>query len=174
MGFIFGAVAVLALLECIAQGLWLPTYFRRGLPVYRRRMVCAAGPRMAALEGPLEEESKGRIGPPIAFRALSDEELAFRERLAAGRLFSYTPVMHGLARLDTLDRTVTVTGYLNWYVLAFLGLWYSFNAFWGRPPQADWLGWYGIPILILGIIYLVQFLVYARVARRIGERCAGV
>lgn len=171
MGCIFVAVLAVALLEVLAQAAWVPLYFRLGIPVYRRRMVCTGEPRMAALEGPLEEAFKGGLGPPIAFRALSPDELAFRERMLAFRLLSYTPVMHGQARVDPVDRTVTVSGYLNWYPLAFLVFWYSFFALEPGPPPEDWVFWYGFPLLIVGFIYLLQRVIYARVARRIGERC---
>ena len=57
--------------------------------------------------------------PALAFWALEDDRLAFREKIG-GLRFGYPPVMRGNLRFQRKGARVEVIGLLDWYLLVFL------------------------------------------------------
>jgi hypothetical protein len=175
MEYFFLIAIGVALLEALIQAAWVPLYFRLGLPVYAREVPYKDAPRFELLQETLAKGFGGILAPPVLFRALSPDELAFRESMFYFRLFSYTPIMHGLARLDPVRRVVTVHGYLNWWPLAFLAFWYAFalrNPAW--PDFWEQVLWYAAPLVVMAVIYLIQAAVYGKVVRLLREACGGI
>ncbi len=127
----FLAFALILAVELMATQSWLALYFRIGIPVYAARRKLAQD--IAAPEGldagrlakSLDENFKNRPGMPAArFKPIAgglSTSLAFHETLFDPHSRSrYLPVMHSLVRIHPLRGMVTVTGYLNWYVLFIL------------------------------------------------------
>ena len=89
-------------------------YFRYGVPLYKKTIVVNRSPA-------LDEESIAQIIKPTSlvpafkFRSLSDHEVAFREKMVGFFLFSYTPVVHGLIKVDPSQNSITLTGLANWF-----------------------------------------------------------
>jgi hypothetical protein len=113
----------------------LAAYYRFGIPVMitRKRLVLGAI-NPAALDA--ETFAPGKLAkslgevfkatpnyPSIQFKALATRkkahvDIALHESLFEPRTgFRYLPVTHSLARLRLDKGEVTVTGYVNWYVL---------------------------------------------------------
>jgi hypothetical protein len=106
---------------------------------------------------------RGGLGPSLAFRSIGIEEVAFREAFFELRLFTYTPVMHGLVRIEPATQHVEVEGRANWFSVVFTLLAAAFV--WERPEA-----W---PILIflaalLGGIYKFQGTRFRRVGEFVG------
>ncbi len=127
----FLAFALILAFELMATQSWLAVYFRFGIPVHaaRRRLVQdVPTPETldaAGLAKSLDERFKDRPGmPAIRFKPVaggSSTSLAFHESLFDPHSRArYLPVMHSLARINPRQGIVTVTGYLDWYVLFIL------------------------------------------------------
>jgi len=126
--------ALLIVLDILAQQRWLAPYYSFGLPVsYSRKKLTTriwlkngAAPSVVftdAAAQDLEERFRGRPAhPSIQFHPLPGGGLAFREKLFENRGgFKYLPVMHSTARLNPERGQVSVTGYLNLWLIFTLG-----------------------------------------------------
>lgn len=78
----------------------------------------AAEPSVPALE----QRMHNRPGMPrVRFKAIAPRLMAFREAFfEGGNRIRYLPVMHSAVSFDPDGGALTVTGYLNWYVLFIL------------------------------------------------------
>ena len=89
-------------------------YFRFGIPLYKKKIIVDRSPL-------LDEESIAqvikptRLVPAFKFRSLSDHEVAFREKMIGFYLFSYTPIVHGLIKVDFSQNSIMLTGVANWF-----------------------------------------------------------
>jgi hypothetical protein len=120
--YAFILFAMLVALETLAAQAWLPAYFRFGIPIYVRSAACAVPFDPSEAAGRLQESLKSSpMHPSIRFQAFNERQLAFREALFENRGgIKYLPVMHSLIRLRPGGRALTLTGYLNWSILAAL------------------------------------------------------
>lgn len=124
-------VAITASLELLLQFLWVPVYFRHGIPVFRRK-VRLDHERLFAAQVLAQEYYVYRpyqgVSPlalyspevPVRFWRLDEHHIAFRAppymREMTGFVF---PLTRGLLSQSDPTGTVTVHGYLNWTALAF-------------------------------------------------------
>ena len=148
-----------------AQG-WLAPYFRFGLPVFFTR---------AALPGPLDAAETaqaldarfqgGPLHPTIRFKPLGPRQVALREVLFEPRGgVRYLPVMHMLVRLDPHTARATLTGYLNYWVLAALAylLYRGLN-------ERSFIPVAVLVLFILGFSYLMQANLGRKIAAALQE-----
>ena len=153
MEVLFIILFFVAIAELILSGRWVPFYFRTGIPLFWRSFPFLEQPTISP--DTLSEKFHSGFADPLLFRVITPSEIAFRERFFSLRLFSYTPVMHGLIRIDQLQHKVTVTGYANWFVIAlaaaFIVLHYSFSQL-----EIHYLPVSLIIFLFLGILYVIQ------------------
>jgi hypothetical protein len=154
------ALVTIALAEVIAAAAWWEVYYRRGLLLFRHQAPLIGPNWHAPTIGALESHFKLGVGPTLTFRTLSGGEIAFRARVFELRLLSYTPVMHGLLRVDPWSRAVVVEGRANWFILAFVAGVVTVMS--RQVPVWEFLPF---PLLGLGAIYIAQARQYARVAR---------
>ncbi len=178
--YAFLIFALLLVLEQMAANAWLAVYYRYGIPVMwtRRRLAVEAVPpgRLDPETIDPRELAKALTGlfkarpdhPSIQFRALktrsnSHVELAFHESLFEARAgFRYIPVTHALARLRLDQGDVTVTGYIDWYVL-FVLVYLVLNSI--RDQSFIFIA--VIVVILFGVSYLFQRAVGRLVAERI-------
>ena len=107
--------AVAYLIELVVLVSWYSPYYRSGIVVFRRRYPA---PRGLDLEPHvLRQRFKARRDPAFLFHRLSANEIAFRERLFQFRLVNHTPIMRGLLELDSGNRSLTITGRLQWGII---------------------------------------------------------
>ncbi len=158
--YAFLIFAVLLVLENLAAQSWAAPYFRLGIPVFFTR---------AALDGPLPEAQAaqaleaqfkgGPLNPTVRFKPLGEGQIALREALFEPRGgIRYLPVFHALARIEPQSAQVTLTGYINVWVLAAL-------AYMIYRAQAD-PGFVPVALLILFILAF-SYVLQASVARRV-------
>ena len=155
----FIALAIIGIAEMILSARWNATYFTTGLPIFVRRVETMARVEELSVEA-LEQGSKSFAGPSMLFHRLTPHAIAFREKYSHS-FFHYTPVMRGVIRRRESDAAISVIGFMNWWLVAFiiLLLW----IFKGDLHESIFLG------AGLGAIYLIQFVRYARVAKRIAD-----
>jgi hypothetical protein len=121
--YAFLIFAALVALETLAHQFALPGFFRIGLPVYLARRAVTGRPTAADLAAALANQVGPTQGLPVMhFPVLSPSEIAVQERLFENRSRGrFLPVMHSALRLDSASSRLTITGYLNLYVLAAIG-----------------------------------------------------
>jgi hypothetical protein len=76
---------------------------------------------------------------------------------------TYTPVMHGLLSFDRCQGIVSVTGYANWFPLAFV-----FFFFEGIAQHDDLFFAFAL-FAILGVIYAIQASRFSNIAKVVVE-----
>lgn len=157
MTFIIGVAVVVAvaMVDLALAWRWSPGYFTFGIPVFRRRIEI----RGSLVNAPLEEvEAKSRTAAaaPLAFRRMAPDVVAFRERGVS----QYIPIMRGVIRQDSAEATATVTGLLNWFVVAAaIVLVVELGKHVGIVA--------GYFFAVLGILYFLQAVRYNRVAKHL-------
>ena len=115
------AIALIALLliEVLLMLFWAPFFFRTGIVLFNQRV--AASPAelsqlsLVGLDHDLPLEKWLRL----AFHALPDGSMAFRESFAPHFGSRYFPLMRGLIVVDTLRREVRAIGRCSWLALVF-------------------------------------------------------
>lgn len=121
--YAFLLFAFLLAVDLLAGRAWFTGYYRLGIPVFFARRSWEPTQPAGEMVESLTPVFKGRPEhPTILFKALNDRQIALREVLfenrAGGR---YLPVMHSTLRLDPENKTVSVVGLINGYVLIALG-----------------------------------------------------
>jgi len=161
MGYLGAALVVVIVLELVLTGSWAAVYFQVGIPIFRKRFSYTGEPVEELQADELSAEYERTFAPSVLFRRLGPGEIAFREKILQLRLLSYTPVMHGIIRDDRFERTVSVTGYANWFPLSFVVFWYAALFDFGLEPSM--LIFVIAPFLVLGLIYGIQYRLFRKI-----------
>ncbi len=112
------ALIALLLLELLLQGFWNAAYWGAGIVVFKHSLPAAAAARNQLALGSLQHDVDPAGWLPLAFHALPDGSMAFRERWGASFARRYYPVMRGRIIVDAWRRQVRVLGLCNWNVVA--------------------------------------------------------
>jgi hypothetical protein len=114
-------LATIEILETILCWSWAGPYYRYGIPVFSRTVPFYANTSSYAISDLLSKELSRSWGRSQVFHPISDYEVAFREKAFEFRVaFNYTPIMHGFITILPLERTITVKGFLDWFLIAFI------------------------------------------------------
>lgn len=182
--YAFMAFVVIFSLEMFAAYSWLAAYYRFGLPVFLTRRGLEQDPGSPlrvvpwALAKSLAEGFKnhptyptiqcqaiapaGQLKGPVSERT----EIALHEAMFEPRRgFRYLPVMHSLARLDLARGRVTVSGYIDWYVLFIL-------VYLVVTTAAD-RSFIPVALLVL-VIFVVSYFTQAAIDRAAAEKLASL
>jgi hypothetical protein len=147
--------------ELFVAGLWLPFYFRFGIPLFRQSYPMTYKPDLAAKIPELEQTLKRSMWrPSIVFRPLNNHEIAFRYKFGSRN----NPVA-GLISLEPAQGRMTITGNLYWTYLFMPLLFLSFPAWGGRMTGLFFLFVIGIMIFTIGL----QRYHYSQIAATIVE-----
>lgn len=145
------------LFELILLLSWQKSYFRNGIPVYKKKYQYSGSKTELFDEKYLESIFKSGSTNSIFFRKFNDFECGFREKLWDIKLFNFIPVMRGLIKSNKKDQTFCIIGYLNWYILI-LALYIITSFASGKGPAF-------VPLLILvGVMWGFQFYRYNKIA----------
>lgn len=152
-------IVALSLGEMAISGMWLPAYYRYGIPLFRKETPLTTMPDLAAKIPELEQKLKRSMWrPAIVFRALNANEIAFRNS------FGSRNAMSGLIRLEPDRGRMRISGHLNWAIFLF-PLIFLFMAF-SFPMSAFFL-------LFLAAIFAMTFALqrvhYGKIAQVIME-----
>lgn len=165
--------AFLVFIELLLAQTWVGAYFRLGIPIAMRTLALNSPPGQStgdeaarALAQSLTERFSTRpLHPSLRFKAVAPSVIAYREVLFENRSgVRYIPVMHSVLRLHPEQCRITVTGYINWYVvfaLVYMAL---------RIQDDSSFAIVAVLVLVVLVVsYLTQSAVNAQVAQAAGE-----
>jgi hypothetical protein len=167
----FFALMVIAILDLILSGMWAAPYFRYGIPVYSKTVPFYAITSSTAISDLLSKELPRGWGPSQVFYPISENEVAFREKLFELRGVRYTPIMQGLITVLPLERTMVIKGHLNWFIIAFGA--FSVRLV-GAIPADFGLAFVFVGCLTVILIYFIQARTYKRVVEILRQKGQGV
>jgi hypothetical protein len=148
------AIALIAvlLIETVLLMAWVAGHFSWGITLFNERI--AASPTMQARLslGSLERDLPQDRWLQLAFHALPDGSMAFRESFAPSFGLRYFPVMRGRIVLNTRRHEVRVIGLCSWFVAILSLLLLPLVAM--RPMVA--------PMLLVLPLFLASYLVQKR------------
>jgi hypothetical protein len=176
----FFAFFGIAILELILSSLWNAAYFRYGIKIYSAEYDLPKCVNAEVLANRLEIKSETEKSiSQFKYKRIGENQVGFREKMLDFRMFAfrYTPIMHGIINIDDYSTKVKISGLLNWSIVLFIGYWYAvFFLFFGKDMSFEGgpvfllmfvLG----PILVCGIIYLIQSAKYRKIAEFMKEAC---
>jgi hypothetical protein len=154
----FGSILLAAVADVVLTTRWNRAYYTFGVPIFIRRVHKPGGIGDLPLDD-LEKALATAAGPPLLFRRLDNNVIAFREKVFGG-VMHYIPIMHGVIRYDAAEGVARVTGIVNWFVIAFIA---CFAFLLGRSFFEL------LPIIagVYGIIYFIQAVRFNRVAKKL-------
>ncbi|MEA2235513.1 MAG: hypothetical protein QOC81_237 [Thermoanaerobaculia bacterium] len=91
-------MGALIVAEIVLSMTWNRFYFTTGIPIFWRRIESTEKLETLSLEA-LQKASATAAGAPFAFRPLTPNAIAFRERPLGG-MMHYMPLMRGLIRIQ--------------------------------------------------------------------------
>jgi hypothetical protein len=147
-------LVVVAIAETVLNSRWVPFYFLKGIILFKKSVSFAEPPYLSPDD--LSTQFSQGIVSPIVFYPLGEDLIAFREKLFSFRLLHYTPVMHGLIRIDRQQHEISVTGYANLFAILFAII---FPAAFIATSQAKSESGFIIPLLLIlfGSLYTIQY-----------------
>ncbi len=142
-----------------------PGYFRFGIPVFSSHIPVKDKPDMGNLAAKLALEFPGGFwSNAIVFQPLTSNEIGLREKLGFFRRSS--SILHGLIRYVPEERTVVLTGMLNWYflvIILFIG-----KVAWDGFQQLSFFPL--IFVVFLALFYGVDYVRYKRIAEALAKQ----
>ncbi|MBK0025876.1 hypothetical protein IAE57_06865 [Stenotrophomonas sp. S48] len=109
------ALIALMLIELLLLFAWAPLFFRTGIMLFNQRIAAAPDDLKRLSLGGLEYDLPTERWARLAFRALPDGSVAFRESFVPGFGGRYFPLLHGQIVVDTRRREVRVLGRCSWF-----------------------------------------------------------
>jgi len=158
---------ILIVIEIVLSSRWSSFYFNKGLQIYSKNSsYFSTSNEFDSLIYELNKTFEGNwLKTAIIFKKIDSETIAFRKKLFEITLFNNTPLMHG--RITVNNSKLNITGFINWFPLAFISLWYvsllpSLNI------KRDFI-FLVAPILIFGLIYFFEVKKFNKVVRILDE-----
>jgi hypothetical protein len=152
---------LISLGEVICYLLWLPFYFRTGIPVFSAEIPLPNAFQLTLDIPQLEQKLKGFWGPRVVFKQLQPNEYAFRQSFT-----TRNPAV-GLITFDTLRSTIIIKGYVYWSLLFFPVVIFVLAL---SVPMGDFF-WLILPffVLIVLINLAIQRSTYRKIATAVQE-----
>lgn len=149
---VFFTVFSLTLVEALLRLKWNRLYYRSGFLLYQRRFQYVGHADLQKLCHDLTKRLKSKVAPNIVVHLVSETELAFREQIFDwGFKLRYTPIMHGIVEFVPQERTIVVSGRLDWSTIGFLVLVLKFAGL-----SIVGLLFFGFSLLIIAACYWMQ------------------
>lgn len=161
--FLFPLMISIAIIEMFLSVNWNKIYFTLGLPIFRKHV------KFKHFSGDIDSlvnnlnikfKSDG-ITSSQYFKKIDLNKIAFREKYFDFSLLTYTPVMHGKIIIDCDKNEFEVLGLSNWFMMAFLFMWYS--TFLDHNINNIDIIFLLAPIGIIGFIYYIQLRKYKKI-----------
>ncbi|MFB5855979.1 hypothetical protein WAB97_009065 [Stenotrophomonas maltophilia] len=146
------ALIALLLIETVLMMAWAASYFSWGIPLFNERIAASPAMQARLLLGSLERDLPQDKWLHLAFHALPDGSMAFRESFAPSFGLRYFPVMRGRIVLNARRHEVRVIGLCSWFVAILSLLLLPLVAM--RPMVA--------PMLLVLPLFLASYLVQKR------------
>ncbi len=171
--FIFPLIILFGILESVLTLLWTPFYMRIGIPISITRFPILKREEFEDVSARLLTEGLvGKWYPSLAFKQISDRELAFKNKLFEFKigLRSRSPV-RGIIILDP-SYQVVIRGFLPFSTPLVLIIFIAFFVTVVNESFAqfsDRLTILPMFIIIFGASFLIQFAVYRQISQRIKD-----
>lgn len=112
------AIALIALLliETVLMMAWVGGYFSWGITLFNERIAASPAMQARLSLGSLERDLPQDKWLDLAFHALPNGSMAFRESFAPSFGLRYFPVMRGRIVLNARRHEVRVIGLCSWFV----------------------------------------------------------
>ncbi|CRD50509.1 MULTISPECIES: hypothetical protein [Stenotrophomonas maltophilia group] len=148
------AIALIAvlLIETVLLMAWVAGYFSWGITLFNERIAASPAMQARLSLGSLERDLPQDKWLHLAFHALPDGSMAFRESFAPSFGLRYFPVMRGRVVLNARRHEVRVIGLCSWFVAILSLLLLPLVAM--RPMVA--------PLLVVLPLFLASYLVQKR------------
>ncbi|WP_188238622.1 hypothetical protein [Stenotrophomonas maltophilia] len=148
------AIALIAvlLIETVLLMAWVAGYFSWGITLFNERIAASPAMQARLSLGSLERDLPQDKWLHLAFHALPDGSMAFRESFAPSFGLRYFPVMRGRVVLNARRHEVRVIGLCSWFVAILSLLLLPLVAM--RPMVA--------PLLLVLPLFLASYLVQKR------------
>ncbi|HIE4003991.1 TPA: hypothetical protein ACXNIM_000172 [Stenotrophomonas maltophilia] len=148
------AIALIAvlLIETVLLMAWVAGYFSWGITLFNERIAASPAMQAQLSPGSLERDLPQDKWLHLAFHALPDGSMAFRESFAPSFGLRYFPVMRGRIVLNARRHEVRVIGLCSWFVAILSLLLLPLVAM--RPMVA--------PMLLVLPLFLASYLVQKR------------
>ncbi|MCF3525721.1 hypothetical protein [Stenotrophomonas maltophilia] len=148
------AIALIAvlLIETVLLMVWVAGYFSWGITLFNERIAASSAIQARLSLGSLERDLPQDKWQRLAFHALPDGSMAFRESFAPSFGLRYFPVMRGRIVLNARRHEVRVIGLCSWFVAILSLLLLPLVAM--RPMVA--------PMLLVLPLFLASYLVQKR------------
>ncbi|WP_414493733.1 hypothetical protein [Stenotrophomonas maltophilia] len=148
------AITLIALLliETVLLMTWVAGYFSWGIALFNERISASPAMHARLSLGSLERDLPQGKWLHLAFHALPDGSMAFRESFAPSFGLRYFPVMRGRIVLNVRRHEVRVIGLCSWFVAILSLLLLPLVAM--RPMVA--------PMLLVLPLFLASYLVQKR------------
>lgn len=148
------AIALIALLliQTVLMMAWAAGYFSWGITLFNERIAASPAMQARLSLGSLERDLPQDKWLDLAFHALPDGSMAFRESFAPSFGLRYFPVMRGRIVLNARRHEVRVIGLCSWFVAILSLLLLPLVAM--RPMVA--------PMLLVLPLFLASYLVQKR------------
>ncbi len=146
------ALIALLLLETVLLMAWVAGYFSWGIILFNERIAASPAMQARLSLGSLECDLPQDKWLRLAFHALPDGSMAFRESFAPSFGLRYFPVMRGRIVLNARRHEVRVIGLCSWFVAILSLLLLPLVAM--RPMVA--------PMLLVLPLFLASYLVQKR------------
>ena len=165
---IFGMFILSVLVDLILSELWNKTYFTSGLPLFIKKIPVGIPRTNIPPLSRFETEFRSSWTSSIAFKEIEQNIYGFREKSIEFRVIRYSPLMHGMILFDFDNNQVIVKGFVNWSILCFSLIWIGgVVLIVTAKSSASFLIVLAFIVfftLILGILYLIQYGQFTRVA----------
>ena len=163
MDYLMIIVLVVLVVEIILSATWNYFYFSKGIKIFTYKLQgINIFDRIPSPETLSERFSKGWSGS-FLFRAISPKEIAFREKMIELKLFTYTPVMHGIILIEPERREIKILGFINWWICGFAIISIGMSQSIHKDGYIFTIGAIGI----IGLIYFIQSVRYRKIGAEI-------
>jgi hypothetical protein len=174
----FGLLIASLLVDGFCSRTWNTWYFTSGLKLFIKQIPVNHWHTTVPHRSRLEMMSNSVWLPSFTFKELGKLSYGFRETSYQFRLIGYAPLMHGRLTFDTFNGQVIVTGFANWYPLAFSFVWWGIHisfviSNWANGSRSFYLlivlGASLFFTFLMGLSYWIQSSRFSKIASHAAE-----
>lgn len=122
---VFGILILSLLADTFLSVTWNRIYFTIGVQIFIIRVPVDLKHKNTPTSTLLQSQFKSGCAESLIFKEIGPGEFGFREEIfPVFKIFSYSPLMHGLLVFDSQNSQVIVKGNANWSTLVFSFVWF--------------------------------------------------
>jgi len=146
------------LIELFCYGWWIPVYFRKGIPIFKKPLDFIEDNNISAKD---LSRDLCVCFPSMTFYNITKFDIAFRE---VWFLRPWISIMRGFIHIDNEGRKITVIGYINWFVFCIFFIPLNILA---DPANSthifDMLRLFSIAVIIIFVVLKLKYKLYEKI-----------